>query len=253
MPRIRCNRTAKRRPGSSNRSPKTNLPRPTTTSNWPEDTWRRGIGSRPASSFRNLIASHGTEPRYLVAYVNALLDHGEMNNADIYLERLEKISPNLSDSVALRARMLVVKNEPEKALDLLKAFVDKPNAQPPDRNVRLRAVASCLEYLSGQLTQPVEKPLAERLGRQAETFYRAYLEKNPGHEAELVAFCARQGRTDEALDLFDRIWDNCSPAVVDQICELMTQRHMGADQLRGASAAFCRQPSSASAGRIRCS
>jgi tetratricopeptide (TPR) repeat protein len=180
---------------------------------------------------RNLIASHGTEPRYLVAYVNALLDHGEMNNAEIYLERLEKISPNLSDSVALRARMLVVKNEPEKALDLLKAFVDKPNAQPPDRNVRLRAVASCLEYLSGQLTQPAEKPLAERLGRQAETFYRAYLEKNPGHEAELVAFLARQGRTDEALDLFDRIWDNCSPAVVDQICELMTQRHMGADQL----------------------
>ncbi len=98
--------------------------------------------------FRNLVASQGTEPRYLIAYIDALLDHSEMTNAEIYLERLEKISPNLIDTSALRARMLVMKNEPDKAFELLKAFVDKPNAQPPDRNVRLRGVAMYLDHLS---------------------------------------------------------------------------------------------------------
>ena len=140
-----------------------------------------------------------------------LLDHNETNNAETYLERLEKLAPNLTDTVALRARMWVVKNEPDKALALLKEFVDRPNAQPPDRGVRLRGVAAFLDYLSRQFTKPAEKPIAERFSRQAETLYRAYLEKNPGHELELVAFLARQGRTDEALDLLDRIWDNSKP------------------------------------------
>ena len=139
---------------------------------------------------------------------------------------LEKIAPDFIETVALRARVLVAKNEPDKAFELLKGFVDRPNAQPPDRSVRLRGVATYLDVLSRQFTKPAEKPLAERFGRQAEAFYRAYLEKNPGHEAELVVFLARQGRTDEALDLLDRIWDNSSPVVVNQICELMMQRHM---------------------------
>jgi tetratricopeptide (TPR) repeat protein len=180
--------------------------------------------------FRKLIASQGDEPRYVIAYVDALLDHGEMANAEIYLDRLEKISPNLLDTAALRARMLVVKNEPDKAFELLKGFIDKPKAQPPDRNVRLRGVATYLDHLARQLTKPGEKPLAERCARQAETFYRAYLEKNPGHEWELVSFLVRQGRMDEALDLFDRIWDNCSPAVVSQTCELMVVRKLSDDQ-----------------------
>jgi tetratricopeptide (TPR) repeat protein len=179
---------------------------------------------------RNLVASQGNEPRYLIAYVDALVEHGEMTNAEIYLERLEKLSPNLIDTVVLRARMFVVKNEPDKAFELLKGFVEKPNAQPPDRNVRLHGVATYLDHLSRQLTKPAEKPLAERCARQAETFYRAYLEKNPGHDWELVSFLARQGRVDEALDLFDRIWDSCSAVVVSQICELMVERKLGVDQ-----------------------
>ena len=38
--------------------------------------------------FRNLVASYGSEPRYLAAYVLALLDHGEIINAELYLDRL---------------------------------------------------------------------------------------------------------------------------------------------------------------------
>jgi tetratricopeptide (TPR) repeat protein len=185
-----------------------------------------------SNQFRSLVASQGTEPRYLIAYIDALLDHGETNNAETQLERLQKLSPNLIDTSALQARMWVIKNEPDKALALLKEFIDRPNVQPADRSVRLRAVAAFLDHLSRQMTKPAEKPIAERFSRQAETFYRAYLEKNPGHELELVSFLTRQGRTDDALDLFDRIWDKSHPVVVNQVAELMIAYSMSADQMQ---------------------
>ena len=106
--------------------------------------------------------------------------------------------------------MLVGKNDPTKAIEVLKAFVDKPNAQPPDRNERL-FLAAHLERLSQQFTKPAEKPIAERFTRQAETFYRACSEKDGGHLPELTLFLARQGRLDEGIDLLDRIADRCTP------------------------------------------
>ena len=100
--------------------------------------------------------------------------------------------------------MALAKNDPDKAFELLKAFVDKPGAQPPDRNDRLYLAAAHLEKLAQQLTKPAEKPIAERFVSQAETFYRACVEKNAAHQPELVLFLARQGRIDEAIDLLDR-------------------------------------------------
>ena len=164
-----------------------------------------------STQFRNLVTSHGTEPRYLIAYIAALMDHGETTNAETYLDRLERISPNHIDTVNLRAQMLVTKNQPEKAFELLKAFVDKPGAQPPERNVRVRLVAAELEQLARWLTNPAQKPMVERFTRQAEVLYQAYIAPESGQKWEMVAFLGRQGRVDEALGLLDRTWDGYSP------------------------------------------
>ncbi len=86
--------------------------------------------------FRDLVGSYSSEPRYLTAYVFVLLEHGEIINAELYLNRLEKISPDGIGTVVLQARMMMAKNEPNKAFELLKGFVDRPNADPPERNVR---------------------------------------------------------------------------------------------------------------------
>jgi len=66
-------------------------------------------------------------------YVTALMEHKEFSDAEAYLGRLETALPNHIDTLALRAELLVAKNEPQKALDLLKAFIDKPDARPPER------------------------------------------------------------------------------------------------------------------------
>ncbi len=174
--------------------------------------------------FRNLVASYSNEPRYLAAYVLVLLDHGEIINAELYLDRLETLSPDHIGTAVLQARMAMAKNDPNKAFALLKAFVDKPNAQPPDRNDRLYLAAAHLEKLAQQLTKPAEKPIAERFVSQAETFYRACVEKNAAHEPELVLFLARQGRVNEAIDLLDRTHGKDTPPVLGHIVSTMAPK-----------------------------
>ena len=39
---------------------------------------------------RDLIVSQDSEPRYLAIYVNALLEHGDVNAAELYMNKLEK-------------------------------------------------------------------------------------------------------------------------------------------------------------------
>jgi tetratricopeptide (TPR) repeat protein len=180
--------------------------------------------------FRNLVASYGAERRYLAAYVFALLDHGETINAELYLNRLETMAPDEIGTVALQARMAVAKNDPNKAIELLKVFVDKPNAQPPERAERLFLAAAHLEVLAQRMTKPAEKPSAERFVRQAETFYRASVEKSSGHLPEWLLFLARQGRIGEAIDVLDRICDKCSAPVLGRVVTTVARSKISKEQ-----------------------
>ncbi len=180
---------------------------------------------------RSLIGANGDEPRYLATYIDALLEHEETSNAETYLERLEKISPNHISTIALQARMLVAKNQADKAFELLKEFIDRPKAMPAERNVRIRLTTAYFEQLAAMLTKPAQKPAAERFIHEAETLLRAYLEKNAGHEWELVEFLGRQKRFDEALELLDRTWDSYHPAVLGRVCSILVAEKMGAEQI----------------------
>ena len=61
-----------------------------------------GNSIQASIQFRNLVASYSNEPRYLAAYVFALLNHGETINAELYLNRLETISPTPSTPLLCR-------------------------------------------------------------------------------------------------------------------------------------------------------
>ena len=207
----------------------------------PEDLFQlaqmyRSAGAWPQASavFRKLVGSAGgTEPRYLSVYITALMEHNEISNAEAYLGRLETAIPNHVIAVALRAELLVAKDDPDKALDLLKAFVDKPDARPPERNMRVGLVAEKLEFLGERLTTAGKKEAADRFIREAETLYRAYVDQNHGQESILVAFLGRQGRTDEALDVLNRIWDSGNPVVLAQVSSSLLQNNkIGKEQLQ---------------------
>ena len=138
-----------------------------------------GAWVKANAQFRSLVANYPDELRYVTTYVAALLQRGEISNAEVYLDRLEKIAPAQFFTVSLRAEALVAQDESEKALDLLKRFVDKPDARPLDQSERLRLVAEKIEQLGRRLTKPGQEPMAAQYARQAGVLYRIYVAAEP--------------------------------------------------------------------------
>lgn len=179
---------------------------------------------KASNQFRSLVATYPNEPRFLIAYIEAMLRQGEISSVEMYLDRLDKLVPNLFNGAALRADWLCATKQPEKALELLKGFVDLPDALPKDREARLRLTADKLSQLGLQLNQQEQKPLAEQFAAAAEKLYREYLQKYPEQELLLAIFFGTHGRGEEALDLIERNLDNGTPQDIAQICAHVMQR-----------------------------
>jgi len=182
-----------------------------------------GAWGKASTQLRGLVAAHPNEARYLATYISALLDHGETSNAEAYLARLEQSHPNHIIAVSLRAEVLVAKNDPDRAFELLVGFIDNDKAQPAERNLRLRLVAEKLEQISRRFSKPEQKAEKEKFLHRSEMLFRAYADQNAGQEWVLAAFLGRQQRIDEALDLLNRIWDSCNPTVLSQVSSLLLQ------------------------------
>ena len=192
-----------------------------------------GSWVKASTMYRNLIASHGNEPRYLATYIIALLRHGEISAADTYVSLLEQAHPNNIITVGLRAEVLVARDDPEKAIELLDAFLDNSEARPSDRDARVRLVAEKYQQLAHQLTKREQDAMAKRFSQQAEGLYRSYVGQDPKREWVLAAFLARQRRIDEALELLDRASNSTNPTVLSQISSiLLRSTKMDEEQVR---------------------
>lgn len=166
---------------------------------------------------RNLILSQENEPRYLAIYATALLEHGEISGAELYLNKLAKDFPNAAATIVLQAEILARRNQYEDALDLMKSFVDKKNATPSDRSTRIRMMAETMEKLSSKLAGPDQKSMAERYIKTAEMFYRQFVDEHPSQSLDLVAFFTRQGIFDEAVSFLEQNWQNSDAPTIAQI------------------------------------
>ena len=116
-----------------------------------------GDWQKASNLLRDLVAKHGGEPRFLAAYIRALLDHKETTTAQTYLRKLERIAPTHYVTVSLNAEVLFLKKDYEKSRDVMKHFLDDNDSQPADRNVRLRLVAETLEQFGRRLTKASDK------------------------------------------------------------------------------------------------
>jgi len=191
-------------------------------------------GNRPKfnSTMVSLLSEHGDDPRYLQTYVSALLDR-EPETAESWLERLEKVAPDQFATVSLRAELLFRRGKYEQTIDLLKGFVDRPAAQPPDRASRLRLAGERLEQFPRQIPGAEREVWGPRFVREAELLFRRYVDERPSQEVLLVAFLARLGLIDDSLNVLERIWPRSNPVMLAQVSvPLLRAEKISSEQLQ---------------------
>ena len=182
-----------------------------------------GNWTKASNLLQDLVAENEKDPRYLTIYIEALLQHNELSSAEMYLGRLEELAPNSFTTVGLRADLLRATNQPLQAFDLLKGFLDKPDALPKDRGQRIRLVADRVDHLGLQLKKPDEASLAGQCAAYAESLYRTYNQETPGRELVLAVFLGTRNKVDEALDILEKSSKAIPPGDLAEACSLIIQ------------------------------
>ena len=86
---------------------------------------REGNWRKASDLLRNLVAEYDREPSYLIAYIEALLQHDETSDVQGYLDRLMTLTSNDFVAISLQADLLYATKRPQAAFDLLTNFVDR--------------------------------------------------------------------------------------------------------------------------------
>jgi len=181
-----------------------------------EKDWRKA-----RKLLSGLAVSESRQPRYLVAHIEALLEHAETADARQWLARLEQVAPGQFPPAALRARLEFVEERADQGIEALKAYIENTEAQPPNRPQRLRLAATWLEQFARGLEGRDEEPLARKLKGEAEAMLRRHLATHPGEALLLVRFLGREGRLEEATTLASQAVENADPAAIAQICGVL--------------------------------
>ncbi len=143
----------------------------------------------------------------LVWYINALLMRGQIDQADVYMARLEKIALNQPTTQILRARVLNARKRDAEAVVILKAVAQRDPSIAND-------IARLLDQLN--------------LDQASEEIYRATVAKDPANPANVIAlanFLGAHGKVKAALDLIEPLWAKVDPAAVANIAVSILYGH----------------------------
>lgn len=172
-------------------------------------------------------------PRYIIAYADALLKHGEAQEADNWIRGLRKNFPHAFDTVDLEARSRVRRDQYTEAVAGLKSFLELADAQPRDPGERTRLVAARLEDFSLQLKAQGKGTEAKPIAGEAETLFRKYVEQHPERSLLLAKFLGRQGRLGEALTIAEAGWEREAPSEVADLLLALIAGSSGSAEQRG--------------------
>lgn len=201
-----------------------------------ERAWVKADGQ-----FTTLLSSPGgSQPRYLAPYIRALLSHGELRSAALWLGRLEKLAPNQFATMILKASLVFKREEYDrqeydKVFGALTGFAGKVVAKPSDEAPRLHLVASNLEEFAQQLKNAAGQAAADgkqeeakakeewaaRFAAEAEGMFRKYVRKRPGQVMVLATCLARHDKIGEALNEIEPSWTDSNPAALGQTMRIL--------------------------------
>jgi len=145
-----------------------------------------------------LIAKPETPPAYVAMLVEKLLEHGEISSGQNWLRRLKQTAPESAITVALEAKLALAENDRTRAVEFARRLMPgaSENLVPSDQPAQLAAVARLMEDLA--FTKAAERVLEQ------------YAALNTEGSLARIDFLARQGRSGEALDQLESIWNTIS-------------------------------------------
>ena len=168
-----------------------------------------------------LLSLHGDQPRYVRAYVAALLKRDDFEGTELWLSRLERIAPNAQHTAELRAELSFRQKRYDKAIETLQAFVENRQAQPPQRAARIRAAASQLEQFADRLVDSGRTYPANRLYAEAESLLRLLAVEHPEQGLHLAVFLGQNDQIEESLKIVEDTWRQSDPATLAQACAVL--------------------------------
>ncbi|MCA9116666.1 MAG: hypothetical protein KDA79_16410 [Planctomycetaceae bacterium] len=136
-------------------------------------------------------------PARLAFYVEASLRHGELNDALLWMDRLEQLQPETFRTVSLRSRCLVALENRSAAVEHLRTFLQQQSKEQQNQLLP-RAAALCRE-----LGEPAI----------AEEFLRSYAAQENSQRARLLLarFLAGQNQLDEAMIIWEAACSTKTP------------------------------------------
>ncbi len=173
---------------------------------------------KAALHFRKLATAHDVQPRYVIEYIRFLISQKEFNEAELWLNPLEKQSPGDLAVAALAAEVLFVRERYQELLTSIDKFVKAPVSPEGTRQPRARNAAMLLEGFAGRLQQSAAsdessaaKDWAEKFLARANELYRVNTEERPEELLAQAAFYGRQGRFEESLEILERVANTARP------------------------------------------
>jgi tetratricopeptide (TPR) repeat protein len=155
---------------------------------------------------QNLLAIQGDNPLYVGFHVGELVQHGEKDEAQVWMAKLEKLQPRAFLTTSLKARLLHAQGKTDEAAAQLRNFA----------------------LANGEASYVSVAAVLEQIGRvqAAEELFRrsAASPKHADTVLGLIAFLVRQKKLGEALDLLDKAWDTYRPEVVASVSLSLLQQ-----------------------------
>ncbi len=183
----------------------------------------RGDWANASRHMRSLLASHGTHVDYVTAYVEMLLAHEEIQEAELWLRRLTALTPDSLSTARLRAWLLYHRGQHDQAAAALIDFAELQQADSKDAQVRVGLVAGCLAELAMRARRSGDSATTSQYMQQAETLYRRHMGERPERAMLLAAFLARAERIQDALDLAEQGWRDCSAELLAAMLVVLFQ------------------------------
>jgi tetratricopeptide (TPR) repeat protein len=219
-----------------------------------------GDWSKARSEMRTLLAIGGDNPLYLAHCARMLLRRGEPDQAQLWLDQLEKCDAVGFRTFEVRARVLVAQEKAGEALALLREYAaggsqarnaslgtNGGNARRPTANLQLGA--ALLEELGDTVRRAGQEAVAAEFYGAAETLLGKLASESPEHLLRLATYLGRRGRAREALETCERAWrSGTAEAVAFASVDILRASSAGpeacADVRRAIDAALLKTPTS---------